>query len=42
MKKIFRARLYKEQGKTEEAYKTIEEVLLSQRPDAWCYIFISA
>lgn len=30
MKKIFRARLYKEQGKTEEAYKTIEEVLLSQ------------
>ena len=26
MKKIFRARLYKEQGKTEEAYKTIEEV----------------
>ena len=30
MKKIYRTRLYKEQGKTEEAYKTIEEVLLSQ------------
>lgn len=30
MKKIYRGRLYKEQGKTEEAYEVLESVLLSE------------